>query len=349
MPKVAVIIVNYNGREYWPELTASLRLTHYPSADWQVIVVDNNSDDDSLDWLKNNYPEAVLLPQSRNCGFAEGNNIGMRYALDRDFDYIFLLNQDTVVTPDWLQPLVNLLQSDEQIGAVQPKLYLWPEKNKFNTVGNRIHFLGFGYGEASGQEDQGQYAVIREINYPSGAAVLLRATALRQVGLFNEEMFMYLEDLDLGWRLWLAGYKCLLAPTSIIYHKYDFKRGQKQVYWFERNRQFNLLTNYRLGTLVLIFPAWLIMEAGQFYYAWRSGWLKEKLRAAFVFTRPEIWIKIGEQRRRIKKIRQVSDRFLLKKFTGEILFQEVSNPALLYVANPLFRVYLKILRYLVIW
>jgi len=349
MFKVAVVIVNYNGQEYWPALAQSLQTTHYPANDWQVIVVDNASTDNSLTWLKENYQEAVLLPQAKNLGFAEGNNIGMRYALQQGFDYIFLLNQDTEVTPDWLQPLVNLMVSDEQIGAVQPKLYLWPDKDKFNTVGNRIHFLGFGYSEASGIEDQNQYKSIREINYPSGAGVLLRCSALEKVGLFNEDMFMYLEDLDLGWRLWLAGYKCLFQPTSMIYHKYEFNRSMKQVFWFERNRLFNLLTNYRLGTLLLIFPGWLLMEIGQFFYALRSGWLKEKIKAYFVFAQPETWIKIGEQRRRVKKLRQVSDRYLLKKFTGEILFQELNNPALIYVANPIFKFYLKVLRFIVIW
>lgn len=348
-PKVAVIIVSYNGQKYLPDCLSSLARTEYNKDSWKIVVVDNASTDGSVGWIKQNYSQLILLEQTKNKGFAEGNNIGMRWAIKRDYDYVFLLNQDTVVTANWLQPLVELAESDKQIAAVQPKIKLWPDQNKINTVGNIIHFLGFGYGRGSGKEDQGQYDKIQEINYPSGAGVLFRVDCLKKVGLFDEDMFMYLEDLDLGWRLWLAGYKCLFQPNSIIYHKYEFKRSLKMVYYFERNRYISLLKNYKIGTLILLLPACLIMEIGQLFFSVTNKWFLKKLATYFYFTNPHVWIKIGEHRRKFKKVRQRTDKEMLEMFNGRILFQPINNPFLLYVANPFFYLYLKILQLIVRW
>lgn len=349
MPRIAVIIVNYNGQEYLSDLLSSLQKTNYPENDWDIIMVDNNSTDNSVKYIKDNYPKVKLLLENENTGFAGGNNIGMEFALKNNYDYLYLLNQDTVVTPDWLKEVVNLAESDKTIGAVQSKLYLYSDKNRLNTVGNRIHFLGFGYGEASGVIDEGQYNVVREINYPSGAGVLLRSSVLDTIGFFDGSMFMYMEDLDLGWRIWLAGFRCVMQPSSIIYHKYEFNRSMKQVYYFERNRLLTVLRNYKGLTLLFMMPSWLIMEMGQLVFAAMNGYLGKKISTYFYFTDPQVWERIGRHRRKLNKIRKVTDREMLKKFTGSILFQELNNPLLLYIANPIFTVYLKILTFIVRW
>ncbi len=349
MPKVAIIIVNYNGQKYLPDLFNSLKKTDYPLEDYMIIMVDNNSTDESIAYTRENYPEIKLLLQEKNTGFASGNNIGMKYAIKKGYDYVFLLNQDTEVTPSWLKELVELADKDKTLGAIQSKLYLHADKSKLNTVGNRIHFLGFGYGEASGAKDEGKYDEVREINYPSGAAVLLRVSALKEIGLFDDAMFMYLEDLDIGWRMWLAGYKVVMQPTSIIYHKYEFNRSMKQVYYFERNRLLTLFRNYKTGTLVLLSPAWFIMEAGQLVFAIKNKYLGKKVASYLYFTNPNVWHSIGRHRKKMEELRKVSDNEMLKKFTGSIHFQELSNPLLLYIANPIFTVYLKILTFIIRW
>jgi GT2 family glycosyltransferase len=349
MKKVAVIIVNYNGQKYLPDLFNSLEKTDYPKDDWQIILVDNKSSDESVQYVKENYSKVKILLQDKNTGFAEGNNIGMNFAISKEFDFVFLLNQDTEVSPNWLKPLVELAEADKSIGAVQSKLFLHSDKTRLNTVGNKIHFLGFGYGEASNIIDDGKYDKVREINYPSGAAVLLRVSALKKIGLFDDTMFMYIEDLDLGWRLWIAGYKCVMQPTSIIYHKYEFDRSMKQVYYFERNRLLTILRNYKAGTLVMILPAWFIMEIAQLLYAAKNHYLGKKIASYFYFTDPQVWIDIGSHRRKQVELRQLTDRQILSKFTGSILFQELGNPLLLYVANPIFTIYLRVMRFIVWW
>ena len=349
MPKVAVIIVNYNGLEYLSDLLSSLQKTNYPEDDWDIIMVDNDSTDDSVKYIKENYLKVKLLLEKENTGFAGGNNIGMEYALKNNYDYVYLLNQDTEVTPDWLKEVVNLAEADKTIGAVQSKLYLYSDKNRLNTVGNRIHFLGFGYGEASGAIDEGQYNAVREINYPSGAGVLLRASVLNIIGVFDGSMFMYMEDLDLGWRIWLAGFRCVMQPSSIVYHKYEFNRSMKQVYYFERNRLLTIFRNYKGLTLLFMIPAWIIMEMGQLVFAAKNGYLGKKISSYFYFTDPQVWERIGRHRCKLSKIRKVTDREMLKKFTGSILFQELNNPLLLYIANPIFTVYLKLLTFIVRW
>jgi len=349
MPKVAVIIVNYNGQKYLPDLFNSLRKVNYPENDWQIIMVDNNSTDNSIQYTKDNYPEIKLLLQDRNTGFAEGNNIGMEYAISEGYDYVYLLNQDTEVTPSFLKEVVDLAEQDKSIGAVQSKVYLHSDKSKFNTVGNRIHFLGFGYGEGSGMQDDGQYNEVREINYPSGAAVLLRVETLNKIGLFDNSMFMYIEDLDIGWRIWIAGYRCVMQPTSIIYHKYEFDRSMKQVYYFERNRLLTLFRNYKTLTLIFLAPAFAIMEVGQLLFAAKNKYLGKKISSYIYFTNPDVWHRIGRHRKKQAKIRKVSDHAMLNKFTGVILFQQLDNPLLIYIANPIFKVYLKILTFIVRW
>ncbi|MFW0837811.1 MAG: glycosyltransferase family 2 protein [Candidatus Komeilibacteria bacterium] len=349
MPKVAVIVVIYNGAGFLPELLSSLQNTTYPPDDWDLLLVDNNSQDNSIALAKELFPQAKLFPQKENLGFAAANNLAMSYALDNGYDYIFLLNHDTVVTPGWLEPLVNRAESNKEIGAVQSKLMLAQKKDHINTVGNRIHFLGFGYGEASGQLDRGKYEQARMINYPSGAAVLYRAEALRSVGLFAPQMFMYLEDLDLGWRLWLAGYQCWLDPRSIIYHKFEFSRGMTKVYYFERNRWLCILRDYHWATLILLFPALLMMEIGQLLFAIKNGWSKDKIRSYVYFTDPLVWSELLGQRRQIQNQRHRTDAQMLAMFTGEILYQELASPLLLYVANPIFKFYLTIMRWLIRW
>ena len=349
MKKVAVIIVNYNGKKYLPDLFGSLAKTQYPENDWQIIMVDNKSADDSVQYIRDNYPKVKLLLQDENTGFAEGNNIGMQYAMKHGFDYVFLLNQDTEVTSNWLEPLIELAEGDQTIGAIQSKLFLHSDKTKLNTIGNRIHFLGFGYGEGNGVVDNGQYNEVREINYPSGAAVLLRVSALQKVGLFDEEMFMYIEDLDLGWRMWLAGYRCVMEPKSIIYHKYEFDRSMKQVYYIERNRLLVALRNYKLLTLIVAFPAWFFMEAGQLLFAIKNKYIGKKIASYYYFTDPQVWERISKHRQKLRSIRKLSDHQMLGMFTGAIYFQELTNPLLLYVANPIFTVYHKILKLIVRW
>lgn len=343
MKRVLVIIVNYNGFQYLSDCLNSL-VNSQDSDLYDILFVDNNSTDQSLNYVKNNYSQISILALQNNLGFAGGNNQGMEWGMAQGYEFFFLLNQDTIVTDRWLSPLLELVDNNQNIAAVQPKILLHPETTKINSAGNIIHYLGFGYSYGNGFADELKYQEQQPVNYCSGAAVLLRTNYLKEVGLFNNDMFMYSEDLDLGWRFWLADYQCYYCPISTIYHKYQFCKSISQIYFMERNRFICLFTNYQIKTLFWLLPALFIMEIGQLFYSLKRKWFWQKLKSYYYFTDPHVLLKIKHNRQIIKKIRKRSDGFLLRMFAGKISFQEIDNPVLNYIANPLFHTYLNYLR-----
>ncbi|MCR4279927.1 MAG: glycosyltransferase family 2 protein [Candidatus Komeilibacteria bacterium] len=336
----AIIIVTFNGRLYLEKLLPSLITSGIEQR--QIYVIDNNSKDDTVTFIKASYPDIQLSQPQRNTGFAEGNNIGLRKAIDDGYEFLMLLNQDTVVTDNWLPPLLSTMAEEQTVAAVQPLLLLYKDQKRVNTSGNVIHYLGFGYGRDSGRPLAELNLTASPINYASGAAVLLRAAVFKKLDMFGEEMFMYLEDLDLGWRLWLAGYECRLQPASIVYHQYEFNRSIRQVYYFERNRWLCLLQNYKPSTILLLAPALLLMELGQLVYALKNKWFLKKIISYFYFADPVNWALIQKRRRQVRKIRRRSDSEMVEMFSGHILFQEINSPLLLYIANPFFNIYQKL-------
>jgi GT2 family glycosyltransferase len=347
-PKVAIIILNYNGKQYLPDCLCSATKLDYPQDDYKIFFDDNASTDDSVEYVKNNFPQVQVNVNQENTGFAQGNNIAMERALNKGFDYIFLLNQDTIVEPDFLTKIVKLAESDDNIGSVQPKIMLYPDKDQVNSMGNAIHYLGFGFSSGGYQEFKGDLKP-KEVTYASGAAVLYKAAVLEKVGLFDPEFFMYHEDLDLGWRIRMAGYKNMLVPDAVIYHKFEFSKSVKKYYYMERNRFITILENYKWLTILLITPACLAMELGLFLFAIKSGFAKEKLRVYAYFLKLSSWLKIFKHRKDKNKIRKVKDKDIVKFFTGKIEFQEIDNFILKKIANPIFNLYWRIIRILIIW
>lgn len=347
--KVIVIIAAYNGGQYWSELMPGLTAEYYPDFDVEILVVDNDSSDDTVAYLQEHFSSVKLIVNQKNLGFVGANNIGYQYARQAKADYIYLLNQDTVIRPGWLQPLYDFARQ-HKFGSLQSKLLLWPDTSRINTVGNVIHFLGFGYGAGSGQPDRPDLE-IKKINYASGAGVFLSMRVLADLAhtaLFDETLFMYLEDLDLGWSLNLLGYDHYLVPDSIVYHKYSFDRSMKNYYWFERNRLWIMLKNYRLGTLALIFPAWLLMEIGQWIYAIRHRRLIQKFRAGLWFWSLASWRTLLRKRLQIQSKRVRTDRQVVGAFSSRILFQGLASP-LLALANIFLYIYWAIVKRLIFW
>ena len=347
IPKVLIIIVTYNSSDYIGDCLSSLAKITYPKDRFKILIIDNASTDSSINYIKNNFSAIKLIENEKNLGFAKGNNIGFQYAIDNNFDYAYLLNQDTVVKLDFLEEVVKVAQNDSKIGAVQSKLLLYQDKSKINSIGNEIHYLGFAF--AGGYKLPDSNIKQREITYPSGASVLFNVSALKKVGLFNAEFFMYHEDVDLGWRLWLDGYKVVLGPDSVVYHKYEFSRSIKKYYYMERNRYLVMFQNYKLATLLLITPACLLMDIAMFFYSFFAGWWKEELKVWFYFFNFKNLSKILKTRAKIQKNRQISDREVIKRFVGKIEFQDLPNPILKYIANPIFNLYWQIIKKIIWW
>jgi hypothetical protein len=328
-------------------LLPQLAQESYEDFDLEIIIVDNASSDKSVDFIKENYSHLTLLENTKNTGYVGANNIGYEYAKKNNFRFIYLLNQDTEIIRGFLQPLYSFAMTN-QFGSLQSKLKLFPETHKINSLGNVIHYLGFGYSRACEQIDNKQ-AKIKKINYASGAGVFINMEALDDLGyLFDETMFAYLEDLDLGWSLQLLGYDNYLIPDSVVFHKYEFDRSIKQVYWFERNRLWVMLKNYKLLTLLIFLPAWLLMELGQIYFAWRNKYLKNKFKAyKFLFSIQQLKILLSK-RQDIQNKRVINDRQILMRFSGKILFQPLES-FLLKIANSILDAYFQVIRLFIIW
>ncbi|MCG2697542.1 hypothetical protein L6307_00370, partial [Candidatus Parcubacteria bacterium] len=162
------------------------------------------------------------------------------------------------------------------------------------------------------------------------------------------EFWMYNEDQDLGWRIWLAGYKCVLANSAVAYHKYEFSKSIKQYYWMDRNRIIAIIKNYHILTLLLIFPAFIIMEIGLILFSLKTGWFKEKMRVWKYFLTPAKWIYLISARKKTQKLRRVKDKDIIKLITSKIWYQEIDDVKLRLI-NPVFNAYWSIVKKLIVW
>jgi GT2 family glycosyltransferase len=289
----------------------------------------------------------MVLENRRNLGFSGGNNVGIRLALERGAEFVYLLNPDTEVAPGFLVEAVAVARAEPRAGAVQSLLLLASERDRVNTAGNAMHFLGLGHVTRYREPASSVSGEPAEIAFASGAAVLYRAAALREVGLLDEELFLYHEDFDLGWRLRLGGYTALLAPRSIVFHKYEFSRNPEKFYLLERNRALVLLKNLRLRNLLVLAPALAAAELGLTAVALRGGWLRQKARAWGYLARPKAWRQVREGRRQQRAIRRVPDSEIARVMSSEVVFEGLAGAWLEKFANPAMRLTWRALRPLV--
>ena len=220
-PHVAIVILNWNREADTLECLESLARIDYPS--FSVLVVDNGSTDGSPDaierWGRENLP-LTLIRNAENRGFVRGSNQGMRHALATGTDYVFLLNNDTVVEPDVLVNLVRAAERSDDIGMAGPKIYKYGEERVLDSAGTRtIPWLAQGFLQGHGEEDRGQFDSSAEMPYITGTALLVKRAVLEKAGMMDEDYFHYFDDFDWGVRTRKAGYRLLMAPEAAIYHK----------------------------------------------------------------------------------------------------------------------------------
>ena len=351
MKKTAVIIVNYKNyaERFLRECRDSLRAQSYPKDLYQVYIIDNASSDSSRNYLKESYPEAIVVPR-KDGNYSAANNAGIKKALEDGCEYFVIANMDAKFDKNWLAELINAVRSDEKIGIAQSKILLYPKteeewkKPKINSLGNIIHFLGFGFTKGYNEPDYEIKGFPEIKGYASGCSFIVKKEVIDKIGGYNEEYYMYHDDMEIGWKAKLAGYKIVLAPKSIMRHKYDFARSVLMLYYMERNRHIAMLTFYSPRTLLLIFPAAVFMDLGILLYSVPSGWFITKLKVYFYFLKPKSWLKIFKQRQKIKSFREIKDRDIVRSFSGKVLFQEIENPVLKYIANPIFNFYWNIVK-----
>lgn len=211
--KVFVVIPNLNGADFLRQCLESLKLQ---SQLHEVVVVDNNSTDDSVYLIEEHFPEVTLIKFHKNHGFAGGVNKGIEYAIENCADAIALFNNDAVADKDWLKNLVATMKS-EQAGIVTCKLMRSDEKH-FDSTGDFYSVYGIAFPRGRNQVDAGQFDKPEEVFAASGGASVYSAKMLKEIGLFDERFFAYLEDVDISFRARLSGWKILYEPKSVAYH-----------------------------------------------------------------------------------------------------------------------------------
>lgn len=220
MARLSVVILNWNGRRHLERYLPSV--VAHTEGDAEVVVADNGSTDDSLQWLRLNYPDVRVIRLDRNYGFAGGYNRALREVAS---EYVLLLNSDVEVTAGWWQPLVEVLDTESDVAAVAPKLLADMERTKFEYAGAAGGFIDYlGYPFCRGrilsniEEDRGQYDNRRDIFWASGAAMCCRREVFESLGGFDEDFFAHMEEIDLQWRMQLAGWRIVVEPKSVVYH-----------------------------------------------------------------------------------------------------------------------------------
>jgi len=218
-PKVSIVLLNLNGYEDTRDCLVSLRRVQY--ANFEVTVVDNGSDDDSFERLQTEFPDIRLLGSKENLGFTGGNNLGIEDALCRDAAYVLLLNNDTVVDPDFLTHLVQVGESDPRIGILGPKIFYASEPQRIWFAGGYVRYGTGACGHLGhDQLDQdGKFSHIADTPFITGCALLVKSAVLREVGLLDLRLFVYWEDADFCMRVRKAGYRCVFVPMARVWHK----------------------------------------------------------------------------------------------------------------------------------
>lgn len=219
-PSVAIVILNWNGKKFLEEFLPSVLQSTY--SNYSVVIADNGSADDSIDFLQKEYPRLRLILLKENHGFAKGYNLALRQV---EADYYILLNSDVKVVPGWIEPLVALAEGNPQIAACQPKILSYTHPEYFEYAGACGGWLDhYGYPFARGrvfdlcESDEGQYDNAAPIFWASGAAMFVRANVFHEAGGFDDFFFAHQEEIDLCWRMQLMGYGIYSCPQSVVYH-----------------------------------------------------------------------------------------------------------------------------------
>jgi GT2 family glycosyltransferase len=310
---VSIIIVNYNGKALLDDCILSIRKTE--ASESEIIIVDNASTDDSCNYIRNKYPFVKLIELNKNYGFAKANNVGALYASG---EFLIFLNSDTVVTKGWLYSLLEVMLSDPSIGAVGSKLMLYNLPGTINSAGANIIFNGNGYDIGFMDRDKKKYNVRSHKGSVCAASMMVRKKEFLDLDGFDPLYFMYFEDVDLCWRYWIAGFKVVYVPDSIVYHHFGGTTGPdlntpNRVFYSVRNCYFNIIKNYELKNL--FFP--VLFNIFFHIYKFLTFVSSFKLKAAVSILKAykslkTLFPEITKKRKKIQSLRKIDDNFMFE-------------------------------------
>lgn len=304
--KACVVVPNWNGRDNLGNCLGSLLAQ---SIKCEVVVVENGSTDGSLEFLQKNYPEVTILSQPKNLGFAGGVNVGIRYAIEKDYDFVALLNNDAVAESDWLEHLLAAM-TYKTVGITTCTLTS-ADKKHLDSTGDLYTVWGLPFPRGRGEPLSDSYNEATEVFGASGGASLYRTKMLKEIGLFDEDFFAYYEDVDLSFRAQLAGWKVRYVPKAVVYHKIGATSSKIR----------GFTTYQTMKNLQLLYYKNVPRR-----YLWRIGWRLTLAQSLFIlraFTRKQGWaavkgdlkgsvliLKKRGERRRIQSTKKVSDDYI---------------------------------------
>ena len=320
--KTAVVILNWNGK-HWLEKFLPNVISN--SLDATVIVADNNSTDDSVSYLKENFPNIQIIQNNGNYGYAKGYNLSLKQI---DAQYFILLNSDIEVTENWISPIISLMDSNNTISACQPKILDYNNKTKFEYAGASGGYIDkFGYPFCRGrifddlEEDKGQYNKATEVFWATGACLFVRASHFWEVGGLDNDFFAHQEEIDLCWRFKNKGYKIMAEPKSVVYH---VGGGTLQVgsplktHLNFRNNLYMMFKNLPLSSLFIIIPIRLVLDgiAAITFLANKKGvnhlFAVMKAHFAFYFEIPKLIAKRRKINQKCSLIGKMNYSILIK-------------------------------------
>jgi len=311
-PLVSIIILNYNAGELLINCVQSIIKSNY--SNYEIIIVDNNSADQSHIECKKKFEQVTLIENKKNFGYCEGNNIGIRKATGK---FITILNPDTIVDANWLKFLIQAYEENGE-GLYQPKFLSLYEKDIIQSTGNFIQLFGFGYARDKGEKDSNKRNTIEKVGFAAGTCLFTSKSVLDKIGLLDPFIFLYLDDLDLGWRAKQLGISSFFVPNSIVYHaeSYILKWSSKKFYWLERNRKYCLLTHYSKNTLYKMLPTLIIVEILVFFFYLSKGFFIAKIKADIDILKNLSHIK--KRHNQLESIRKLKDKEVIENFTDDV-------------------------------
>jgi len=316
LPVISVIIVNWNGLKYLGPCLRSLGSLDYPTEKLEIILVDNNSSDCSVDYVKQQFPDVKILRLDANYGFCRPNNEGARQATG---EYLALLNNDTEVTTSWLRELISTALTDPDVVCCASKMLYHDRRDIINAAGGKITIIGGGFYRGKGDKDSPKYGQPGYTGFACAAAALIKKDFFLTSGGFDEDYFAACEEHDISWKAWLFGHKVAYAPNAVIYHCESGTFGTRsnadaqKVFLNTRNHFYNIVKNFDAGN------AWRAMLIGFCFniYRWAGYLLYGNLAAAGAVCRAHFSFlrflgKMLGKRKIVQKARRRSDAELYR-------------------------------------
>lgn len=327
-PKLSIIIPHLKGVDILRDCLRSIYGSAYK--DFEVLLIDNGSEDGSREMVAAEFPGVRQIVLDANRGYAGGCNAGIA---DSQAEYVLLLNDDAVLDAGALEALVEALDADPQIGGAQPKLLNVRDPKRFDysgACGGLMDIFGFPFAFGRTfmymEEDKGQFDNPSDIFWACGTCAIFQREALEKVGYLDEDFFAHMEEIDLAWRLHLAGYRLLRVPKAVVYHFSGHtlpNTERRKMFLNHRNSIVCLIKNYSLSKLVWILPLRIVLEWGIIFLSFLRGDFRRGPAALQVQAGlPFLLVKSLRKRQHVQKIRQVNDSQVLKNmYRGSVVMQ----------------------------